>query len=187
MSRTNGRTEPEQIDAEHELPAAEDNSENLGPHAVKAGADDELGKLRAERDSLVDRVARLQAEFENARKRAAREQQEFREYALVDALKILLPVVDSFDRALQASSEKSELRNGVELINKQLHDAFAKLGMKEIPAKGEPFDPRFHEAIEMVDTNEVEDQHIIDELQRGYKLKDRLVRPAMVRVARNSK
>ena len=116
-----------------------------------------------------------------------REQQEFREYALVDALKGLLPVVDSFDRALQTSTEKSELRNGLELINKQLHDALTKLGMKAIPAKGEPFDPRFHEAIEMVDTNEVEDQHIIDELQRGYKLKDRLVRPAMVRVARNSK
>src|SRR5882724_4429782 len=118
MSRTNGRTEPEQIDAEHELPAAEDSSENLGPQAVKAAQDDgELGKLRAERDSLVDRLARLQAEFENARKRATREQQEFREYALVDALKGLLPVVDSFDRAMQTSTEKSELRNGLELIN----------------------------------------------------------------------
>ena len=187
MSRTNGRTEPEQMDVEHELPASEDTAEGLGPQAVKAQEDGELGKLRAERDSLVDRLARLQAEFENARKRATREQQEFREYALVDALKTLLPVVDSFDRALQTSNEKSELRSGVELINKQLHDALAKLGMKEIPAKGEPFDPRFHEAIEMVDTNEVEDQQVIDELQRGYKLKDRLVRPAMVRVARNNK
>src|SRR5882724_1731328 len=189
MSRTNGRTEPEQIDVEHELPASEDTSEDSRPivQPVVAQEEGELGKLRAERDSLVDRLARLQAEFENARKRAVREQQEFREYALVDALKGLLPVVDSFDRAMQTSTEKSELRNGLELINKQLHDALTKLGMKAIPAKGEPFDPRFHEAIEMVDTNEVEDQHIIDELQRGYKLKDRLVRPAMVRVARNSK
>src|SRR6185312_3928027 len=129
MSRTNGRTEPEQMDVEHELPASEDTAEGLGPQAVKAQEDGELGKLRAERDSLVDRLARLQAEFENARKRATREQQEFREYALVDALKTLLPVVDSFDRALQTSNEKSELRSGVELINKQLHDALAKLGM----------------------------------------------------------
>ena len=188
MARTHGRTEPEEIDVEHELPASDDVSEDTRPASQPAAqVDGELGKLRAERDSLVDRLARLQAEFENARKRAAREQQEFREYALTDALKSLLPVIDSFDRALQTSTEKSELYNGVELINRQLHDALAKLGLRAIPAQGEPFDPRFHEAIEMVDTNEAEDQHIIDELQRGYKLKDRLLRPAMVRVARNTK
>jgi molecular chaperone GrpE len=189
MSRTNRRTEPGEIDAEHELPAAEDTSENSGPVAqpMAVQGDGDLGKLRAERDSLVDRLARLQAEFENARKRAAREQQDFRDFALTDALKSLLPVIDSFDRALQTSSEKSELRAGIELINRQLHDALGKLGLRPVPAKGEPFDPRFHEAIEMVDTDETEDQHVIDELQRGYKLKDRLLRPAMVRVARNTK
>ena len=186
MARGNGRTEPEQLDVERELPASDDTSEE-SKAAQPIGGEGELGKLRAERDSLVDRVARLQAEFENARKRAAREQQEYRDFALSDAVKTLLPVVDSFDLALRTSVEKSEFRNGVELINKQLHDALGKLGLKEIPAKGEPFDPRLHEAIEMVDTNEVEDQHVIDELQRGYKLKDRLVRPAMVRVARNTK
>ena len=178
------------MDVEHELPASSDDTSEDSRTAAQpavAEGEGELGKLRAERDSLVDRLARLQAEFENARKRAAREQQDFREYALTDALKSLLPVIDSFDRALQTSTEKSELRNGVELINRQLHDALAKIGLRPIPAKGEPFDPRFHEAIEMVDTNDAEDQHIIDELQRGYKLKDRLLRPAMVRVARNVK
>ena len=73
------------------------------------------------------------------------------------------------------------------MIRKQLLDALEKLGVRPIPAKGEPFDPRLHEAIEMVDTDEVQDHHVVDELQRGYKLKDRLLRPAMVRVARNSK
>ncbi len=189
MPGTNGKTEAEAIDAAHELPTSEDMSEDTRPatQAVKAAEDGEIGKVRAERDSLVDRLARLQAEFENARKRAVREQQEFREFALGDAIKTLLPVVDSFDLALQNSSEKSELRNGIELINKQLHDALGKLGLRQVPAKGEPFDPRFHEAIEMVDTDEAKDQHVIDELQRGYKLKDRLLRPAMVRVARNTK
>ena len=186
MSRGNGRTEPEQLDVEHELPASDDTSEESRVTAQPA-SDGELGKLRAERDSLLDRVARLQAEFENARKRSVREQQEYRDFALSDAVKTLLPVVDSFDLALHSSTEKSQLRSGIELINKQLHDALEKLGLKQIPAKGEPFDPRFHEAIEMVDTNEVEDQHVIDELQRGYKLKERLLRPAMVRVARNTK
>src|SRR6184192_3349318 len=130
----------------------------------------------------------IRPSFENARKRAAREQQDFREYALADAVKALLPTLDSFERALKAGeAEKSEFRGGVELIYKQLQDALAKLGLRPIPAKGEPFDPHLHQAVEMVDTDEVEDHHVLDELQRGYKLKDRLLRPSMVRVARNSK
>jgi molecular chaperone GrpE len=190
MARGNGKTEVDpQLDAERELPAA-DGSED-SPQAAGATASSEsseLQKLRTERDTLLDRLARMQADFDNARKRAARDQQEFREYALADALKALLPVLDSFERALQArSADKAELRNGVELIYKQLHDALTKLGLRPIPAKGEPFDPRWHEAIEMVDTTEAPDHQVIDELQSGYMLKDRLLRPAMVRVARNPK
>ncbi len=170
-----------ELDPEHELPAAEDAREG-------AGATTEFDKLKTERDALLERLARLQAEFENARKRTAREQQEFREYAVTDALKALLPTLDSFERALLTSaSDKSEFRGGVELIYKQLQDALAKLGLRPIPAKGEPFDPHLHQAIEMVDTEDAEDHHVLDELQRGYKLKDRLLRPSMVRVARNSR
>ena len=134
---------------------------------------------------LLDRLARSQAEFENARKRAAAEQQKFRDYALADAIKSLLPTLDSFERALRTSEEKSEFRNGVELIYKQLQDALQKLGLQAITAEGEMFDPRLHEAVEMVETNEAEDHKVLEELQRGYKLKDRLLRPAMVKVARN--
>src|SRR5881398_2990966 len=194
MARTNGKSEvhaPE-LDAEHELPASDDANDRSStaeaPRAEGASHVSESQKLKAERDALVDRLARLQAEFENARKRAEREQQEFREYALADAVKTLLPSLDSFERALKAGeAEKSEFRGGVELIYKQLQDALAKLGLRAIPAKGEPFDPHLHQAVEMVDTDEVEDHHVLDELQRGYKLKDRLLRPSMVRVARNSK
>jgi len=135
----------------------------------------------------LDRLARMKADFENASKRAAKEQQEYRDYALVDAIKALIPVLDSFQRALQTSPEKSEFHAGVELIYKQLQDALAKIGVREILAKGEQFDPRFHEAIEMVDTDDAEDHQVLEELQRGYKLKDRLLRPAMVKVARNSR
>src|SRR6266849_10069229 len=110
-------------------------------------------KKKKERDTLIDRLARLQAEFENARKRSVREQQEFREYALADALKAILPSLDSFERALQTSAaDKTEFRGGVELIYRQLQDTLTKLGLRPIPAKGEPFDPHLHEAIEMVDT-----------------------------------
>jgi len=191
MARTNGKTqyEEQQLDAEHELPASEEKDEQqaAGPHQPMAEHVSEIEKLRAERDALVDRLARMQAEFDNARKRSAKEQQDYRDYALVDAIKTIIPVLDSFDRALQTSPAKSEFHAGVELIQKQLHDALAKIGVRPISAQGEPFDPRFHEAIEMVDTDAVPDHHVIEELQSGYKLKDRLLRPAMVKVARNPK
>jgi molecular chaperone GrpE len=190
MARTNGKSEvdPQELDASHELPAsdsAEDAESNESRTSTEGG---ELQKLRAERDTLIDRLARLQAEFENARKRTAREQQDFREYAVSDAVKALLPTLDSFERALQTGAkEKSEFRGGIELIYKQLQDALQKLGLRAIPAKGEPFDPHLHEAIEMVDTTDTADHQILEELQRGYKLKERLLRPAMVKVARNPK
>ncbi|HXY09791.1 MAG TPA: nucleotide exchange factor GrpE [Terriglobales bacterium] len=191
MARTNGKSEIESLDAEHELPASNDAGEN--PPTVETTAADlaaeptEVQKLRAERDALLDRIARMQADFENARKRAARELQDHREYALADAIRDLLPVLDSFERALKANSSQKDLRGGIELISKQLQDALARLGLRPIPTKGEAFDPRFHEAIEMVETTEAADHQILEELQRGYKLKDRLLRPAMVKVARNSK
>jgi molecular chaperone GrpE len=191
MARSNGKTQYEEqgMDVEHELPPSDGSEEQPGTAAEPTASDQgsEVQKLRAERDTLLDRLARMQAEFDNARKRAAKEQQDYRDYALADTVKTLLPVMDSFDRALQSSPEKSEFHAGVELIHKQLQAALAKIGVQPITAKGQQFDPRFHEAIEMVDTEEAADHEVLDELQRGYKLKDRLVRPAMVRVARNSK
>ncbi len=189
----NGKSEvnSQGLDLEHELPAADNEMQERaesGIAAQPAEPESELQKVRAERDTLLDRLARLQAEFENARKRAVREQQDYREYAVSDTVKSLLPILDSFERALQVSGNNgNDLRSGLELIYKQLQDALVKLGLRQIPAKGEPFDPHLHEAIEMVDTDEVEDHHVLDELQRGYKLKERLLRPAMVRVARNPK
>ncbi|MBZ5721558.1 MAG: nucleotide exchange factor GrpE [Acidobacteriia bacterium] len=194
MARTNGKSDvdPAQLDAEHELPAADETEETestssaeVSPRAAATTGDFDLQRLKAERDSLLDRLARLQAEFENARKRATREQQDFREYAVADALKTLLPVLDSFERALQTSPEQSEIHKGVELIYKQLQDALTKLGLQPMVATGQPFDPHVHQAIEMVDTTEAADHQVLEELQRGYKLKDRLLRPAMVKVARN--
>ena len=178
------------LDLEHELPPADGDdrgaeSNASGVAAEVSGPAAELQKLKAERDSLLDRLARAQAEFDNARKRAVKEQQDFREFAAADAIKPLLPVLDSFERALQVKSEPGDFRSGVELIYKQLQDALAKIGVRAIPAKGEPFDPHVHEAIEMVETSDAADHEVLEELQRGYKLKDRLLRPAMVKVARN--
>ena len=190
MGKSNGKSEAETtgLDLEHELPAAESGE---APAEVKvpaeAGAVSEIEKVRAERDALLDRLARLQAEFDNARKRAVREQQEFREFAAADVIKNILPILDSLERALKApAGDAGDFRSGVELIYRQFQDALQKIGVQPIAATGQPFDPRVHEAIEMVDTTKVPDHQVIDELQRGYKYKDRLLRPAMVRVARNT-
>jgi len=198
MAKGNGKTEVN-LDLDRELPAAEDEEEtgpvSIAGKAAEESAASETEKLRAERDALLDRLARLQAEFDNARKRAVREQQEFREYAAADVIKNFLPILDSFERALKAggdsnsnsNSNSNEFRNGIELIYRQFQDALQKIGVQPIVSVGQPFDPRVHEAVEMVDTSEVPDHHVLDELQRGYKYKERLLRPAMVRVARNAR
>jgi molecular chaperone GrpE len=190
MGKTNSKSEANAgLDLEHELPAAsDDGNENATKTAARGestGAEGELQKLKAERDSLLDRLARAQAEFENARRRTVKEQQESRDYAVADAIKSLLPVVDSLDLALRAHSDAAEFRSGVELIYKQLQAALGKLSVNAIAAKGEPFDPHYHEAIEMVETADAPDHQVIEELQRGYKYKERLLRPAMVKVAKN--
>ena len=168
------------LDLEHELPSAEVEE--------TPAVESELEALRAEKANYLDRLARLQAEFDNFRKRSVRDQQDFRDYALAEALKSLLPILDSLDRALKTTGVSLEdLRSGIELIDKQFHDALSKLGVEPVPAEGEIFDPNLHQAVQMVDTDEAEDHRVIDELQRGYRIKDRLLRPAMVRVANNPK
>jgi len=193
MGKANGkREEAAGIDLEHELPAGDGEESSSAPSQTStsegegSGLEAELQRVKADRDSLYDRLARAQAEFDNARRRAAKEQQDFRDFATVDAIKSILPVIDSFERALQAKSDPADFRAGVNLIYKQLQDALAKLGVSPIPAKGEQFDPHVHEAIEMVEVSDVPDHEVLEEWQRGYKFKDRLLRPAMVKVAKNS-
>jgi molecular chaperone GrpE len=189
MGKVNGKSEAKNtgLDLDHELSAGTVDGDDTAVDAGNAESPgSELEKVKAERDSLLDRLARAQAEFENARRRSGKEQQESRDYAVADAIKALLPVVDSLERALQVKADGAEFRNGVELIYKQLQAALAKLSVNPIVSKGEPFDPRLHEAIELVETSDAPDHQVIEELQRGYKYKDRLLRPAMVKVAKNS-
>jgi molecular chaperone GrpE len=187
MTNRNGES---RLDLEHELPAADDTQEeetgtSESQLQAPSSGEAESAKLKSERDALYDRLARLQAEFDNVRKRQAKENQDFREYALSNAILGLLPIVDSFDRALQAPEGK-EFRKGVELINRQFHDALSKLGVEPISAAGQPFDPHLHQAIQTVESEDVPENHVVEEFQRGYKLKDRLLRPAMVTVAKSS-
>jgi len=184
-----GNGDAGRLDLEHELPQAEDESTQQGSSTTQPSQlEAELENLKAEKATYLDRLARLQAEFDNYRKRAAKEQQDFRDYALADALKQVLPILDSLDRALKTENASTDdFRAGVDLIDRQFHDVLSRLGVEPIQAAGQPFDPNMHQAIQIVDTDEVADNHVVDELQRGYKIKDRLLRPAMVRVAQNDK
>ena len=148
---------------------------------------EEFDELKAERDQLLDRLARLQAEFENARKRGERERVEFREYATGSVVEQFLPVLDNFELALKHDSTAEQLRKGVELIVKQMHEILRQLQVNKVATVGEEFDPRFHEALGSVERDDLPDQHVAEEVRPGYKLRDRLLRPALVRVAHNSK
>ncbi|HKF23079.1 MAG TPA: nucleotide exchange factor GrpE [Candidatus Angelobacter sp.] len=204
MRKTNGQAEirvedkRRRADLEHELPpadasdgfeeSAEGTPESQSAPVIESPAEAELKKLRDERDTLFDRLARLQAEFDNYRKRAAKENADFRDYAVADAARTLLPAIDNLSLALKnAGASPEEFHKGVELIYKQLQDALQKLNVQRVPAKGEPFDPRVHEAIEVVESDAVPDHHVLEELQPGYRMKERLLRPAMVKVARGKK
>jgi molecular chaperone GrpE len=184
MADTNGKTE---VNDRLELEEHPEDADTLTPVAAETTAQDEIKKIQAERDALYDRLARQQADLENYRKRVEKEKNDFREFAVADVLKSILPVLDTFNLALRAQGSGDDLRKGVELIRKQLEDVLAKAGVQPISAPGQQFDPHVHEAIEMVESSDVRDNHVLEELQRGYKFKERLLRPAMVRVAKNSK
>jgi molecular chaperone GrpE len=147
----------------------------------------ELEQMKAERDRLLDRLARLQAEFENARKRADRERSEFREFATGSAAEQFLPVLDNLELALKSTGSVAQLRSGVGLIVKQMEEVLEKMQVKAVPTVGEAFDPRFHEALGTVERDDLPDQHVAEEIRRGYKVRERLLRPALVRVTHNPK
>ena len=185
------------IDAAAELPAptaeemmepdAAAGGQQAAATAAETGAQTELEQLKAERDRLLDRLARLQAEFENARKRAERERTEYRDFVTGSVVEQFLPVLDNFELALKSDGSAQQLRSGVSLIVKQMEEILEKMQVKAVPTVGEVFDPRFHEALGTVERDDLPDQHVAEEVRRGYKIRERLVRPALVRVAHNPK
>ena len=149
------------------------------------GLHEECDRLRAERDGLMDRLARLQAEFDNARKREQRERADYRSFAIGDAVEQFLPVLDNFKLALNSKGSAEQLRTGVELIAKQMDEVLRSLNVTPVETVGHPFDPRFHEALESVERPDVPDHQVVEEIRRGYRIRDRLLRPALVKIAVN--
>ncbi len=144
---------------------------------------DEDANLRAEIDEVRDRYVRTLADFENFRKRADREKQDFFRHALADAFRDLLPVLDNFDRALEHAEEGDEFHRGAALIYKQLFDMLQKYGLRTIDEAGGRFDPNIHEAVIRDEDPDVPAGTVVQILQKGYFLHDRLLRPALVKVA----
>lgn len=185
---------PEEVDAKKGNGQDEDiNIELLDSEAQAdadpvgdpASVDKQVDALRKEKQELYDRLLRKQADFENYRKRADKEKRDFQQYALADFMLDLVAILDNFDRALQHADEQSgsEYRKGVELINRQFRDLMEKRGLKAMVSEGQVFDPNFHEAILREENNNLPENTIVQELQKGYFFRDRLLRPAMVKVS----
>jgi molecular chaperone GrpE len=177
----------EELQPQNERPA-----EAVEPEAAVRQTPSQLAQLTAERDRLAkekaelqDLLQRRQAEFENYRRRVERERTELFEFAAMDAVKALLPVLDDFERSLKVESADKEYARGMELIYQRLFEALKKLGLEPISTEVPLFNPHIHHAVEMVDTKDHPDQTILEEYQRGYYFKGRLLRPAMVKVAVN--
>jgi molecular chaperone GrpE len=171
-----------------ESDAAESEPVNESDSVTETGTDDELEQLRRDRDEVYDRLLRKTAEFENYRKRVDKERRELSEWAAADALTDILAILDDFERALSADAppEAEPYRAGVELIHRQLGEMLRKRGVTPIETEGADFDPHLHQAVAYEETPGAREGEILGEMRRGYRLGDRLLRPALVRVAKAS-
>ncbi len=150
----------------------------------------QVAALTADRDSLAsekadleDRLLRLRAEFDNYRRRVERERSDFLQFAAADLVGQVLPVLDDFERALKHETADREYAKGIELIFQRLLETLKKMGLEPLEAAGQKFDPNLHQAVQRVETDEAEDQTILEEFQKGYNFRGKLLRPAMVKVA----
>ena len=177
------------MDPKEPTPESSQKSESTGvadppaPPATLEAVAAERDHLLEEKNDLLDRLLRRQAEFDNFRRRAERDRADVLEYANTETVRSILPILDDFERALKVECSGKEYVRGMELIHQRLSDALKKLGLEPISAKGLKFDPHVHHAVEMVETDEVEDHTVLDEYERGYNFRGRLIRPAMVKVA----
>jgi molecular chaperone GrpE len=165
-----------------------DSSADPRPSDETGSVADERARLKSEREELMQTLVRRQADFENYRKRIERERPEDHRRGVASVVEDLLPVLDAFERALKAHDDPAyeEYRKGLELIYRQLWEKLARHGVERIAAAGKQFDPHYHQAIERVETDEIEDGKIVEVLQDGFVFHGRVLRPSIVRVAVHS-
>ena len=168
---------------EREMRAAAEEAVAATDEQSAAAISTDVEALRAENQQLRDRALRTLADYENFRKRAEREKSDFRKFAVAELMKNILPVLDNFDRALDHAEEGDDFHKGVLLIYKQLYDTLQKFGLKPIDEANVPFDPNVHEAVVREEDESLPSHTVSAVLQKGYFLHDRLLRPALVKVA----
>jgi molecular chaperone GrpE len=174
------------VSPENDRASVPPDDENLPAETLEgqlAAVTAERDQLLAEKNELYDRVLRARAEFDNARRRAERERSEYLQFAAMDLVREILPILDDFERALKVETADREYARGIELIYQRLFDTLKKLGLEPIDTQGAPFDPNLHQAVERVHTDEAGDMTVLSEFQRGYNFRGKLLRPSMVRVA----
>lgn len=150
------------------------------------GEPSELDKVRMQAEENYQRLLRVQADFDNFRRRARAEKEDFAKYASLKLIEQLLPIVDNFDRALASSKETKDfdaLAKGLDMTYRGMDQLLTAEGLKPIEAVGQPFNPEFHQAVMQVESDEHEEGIVVEELQKGYILKDKVIRPAMVKVS----
>ncbi|MEW9675816.1 nucleotide exchange factor GrpE [Lentibacillus sp. L22] len=152
--------------------------------SVMESLKEEIASLKQEKEDMYQRVLRSQAEFENFKKRTQKEREKDRKYKAQDLVSELLPALDNFERALneEVTEANKSFVEGIEMVYNQLKDALKSQGVEEIEAVGKPFDPNVHHAVMQIEDPELEAGSVVEELQKGYMLKDRVIRPAMVKV-----
>jgi molecular chaperone GrpE len=172
-------------DAGENEPAPREEGAAGADLATPPGLAEAYEKTLAESKDLYDRLLRKQAEMDNFRKRTQREKEDLRQYAAEDLIRSLLPILDGFERALQHRDESvpAGFYQGLELIYREMREVLGRSGLEVIDTAGQMFDPYLHQAVETVDAPDRREHEIVEELQRGYKLKNKLLRPAIVKVA----
>ena len=171
---------PDNLDEEN---LTEENNEEISKDNEEQNEDNELQKKF---DALNQQYLRLAADFDNYRKRQEHEREELLKFGTENALKKLIEVLDNFERgkkALENVDDCAKVKESFDLVHKQVVDALTKLGLEEIETEGKEFDPNFHDAVMQTPTSEYEEHTIINELQKGYKMGDKVLRPALVNVA----
>jgi len=187
IKRAVGKDEEAEAEA---APAAEEDAEaetTAEPQEEVTLAKSELEKLQAAVQEKEERALRLQADFENFRRRTAKEKEELSAVVTQGILKDMLPLLDNFERAMAAEAKDIEsFKQGVEMIFKQFGEILVKNGLEHIEVEGAKFDPNYHQAVMRVENPDLEDETIAQELQKGYMVKGRVIRPSMVQVVANS-
>ena len=186
-------TAADEAEAPETAEASESDAAEADAAAEAEAPDEDAAALKAQVESLKEaleekdnRVKRLQADFENFRRRTSKEREELANVVTQDLLKSMLPILDNFDRAMAAEQKDNEsFQKGVEMIYTQLHETLKNAGLELIDTAGQKFDPNFHQAVMRVENPDLEDDTIAQELQKGYIVKGRVIRPSMVQVVSN--